>query len=282
MRILISGASGLIGSALAKSLLDDGYEVSRLPRSYEDPIDFTGVKAVVHLAGEGIAEGRWTAAKKQRIEESRVNGTRQLAEQMAGSASKPSVFICGSAIGFYGDRGEEVLDEASAVGRGFLPEVCRKWEAAAQPAADAGIRTVWIRTGIVLSKNGGALKKMLPPFKMGGGGILGNGRQVMSWISLADEVKAIRFLINTESIDGVVNLVAPHPVTNFEFTKTLGKVLHRPAILPLPVFAIRLFFGEMGVELLLGSTRAIPKKLVDAGYEFCHAHLQSALEDVLR
>ena len=282
MNILISGSSGLVGSALVEDLRAEGHSVSGLPRTYKEPIDFSDVDAVVHLAGESIATGRWTTAKKQRIEESRVNGTRQLAEQLARSDSKPAVFICASAIGFYGNRGDETLDEASEAGTGFLAEVCQKWEAAAQPAEAAGIRTVWIRTGIVLSTNGGALKQMLPPFKMGGGGMLGNGRQYMSWISLADEVKAICFALENEALRGAVNLVAPQPVTNLEFTKTLGRVLHRPTLLPLPAFAARLIFGEMAEELLLGSTRVIPKKLVDTGYEFCHAELEAALEDLLR
>lgn len=282
MRIMISGLSGLIGSALQENMKAGGHSVIGLPRTYKDPIDFTDVDAVVHLAGEGIAEGRWTTAKKRRIEDSRVNGTRQLAEQLARSEPKPSAFVCASAIGFYGSRDNELLDENSPAGNGFLPEVCKKWEAAARPAEEAGIRTIHIRTGIVLGKKGGALKKMLPPFKMGAGGILGSGRQYMSWISLDDEVKAIRFLIDTETISGAVNLVAPNPVTNHEFTKVLGKILHRPSIFPMPAFAVRLLFGEMGEALLLGSSRVAPKKLIDAGYEFCHAHLQPALEDILR
>lgn len=281
MRIMISGSAGLIGSALRENLEAGGHSVITLPRMFGDPVDFTGVDAVVHLAGEGIANGRWTSAKKRRIEESRVHGTRQLSKQLAGTKSKPSVFVCASAIGFYGSRGEEMLDEESSAGNGFLPEVCKKWEAATRPAEKAGIRTVHIRTGIVLSKKGGALRKMLPPFRMGAGGILGNGRQYMSWISLDDEVKAICFLIDSGSISGAVNLVAPNPVTNHDFTKTLGKVLHRPTILPLPAFAAWFLFGEMAGELLLGSARVTPKKLVDAGYEFCHAHLQSALEDIV-
>jgi uncharacterized protein (TIGR01777 family) len=281
MKILISGSSGLVGSALRKSLESEGHVVDALPRTYEDAIDFTGIDAVVHLAGEPIAEGRWNESKKLRIEESRVKNTRQLAEQLAASEAKPSVFISASAIGLYGSRGDEELDENSAAGNDFLAEVCRKWEEAAAPAADAGIRTVNIRTGIVLSTAGGALQKMLPPFKMGGGGIMGNGRQFMSWISLADEVKAIRFLLETPSISGPVNLVSPQPLTNHDFTKTLGKVLGRPTFLPLPAFAARIIFGEMADALLLGSTCVIPKKLVDSGYEFCHADLQHALEDIL-
>lgn len=282
MKILISGSSGLVGAALRERLETDGHETAALPRSFEEPINFTGVDAVVHLAGEPIAEGRWTSAKKKRIEESRVNGTHQLAEQLAASESKPAVFISASAIGFYGDGGDERLAESSSAGSGFLSDVCQKWEAAAQPAAAAGIRTVCIRTGIVLSKNGGALKQMLPPFKMGGGGILGSGKQYMSWISLADEVGAICFALENTTLKGPVNLVSPHPMTNLEFTKTLGKVLKRPTVLPLPAFAARIIFGEMAEELLLGSTRVLPKKLVDAGYKFCHADLQSALEDVLQ
>jgi len=282
MKILISGSSGLVGSALRSSLEKDGHEVGSLPRTYEAPIDFSDVDALVHLAGENIADGRWTAEKKRRIEDSRVIGTRQLAEQLARSTAKPSVFISASAIGFFGNRGAEVLDENSTAGNDFLAQVCRKWEEASAPAAEAGIRIVNIRTGIVLSTEGGALKKMLLPFKMGGGGILGTGQQYMSWISLIDEVKAIRFLLENERIHGAVNLVSPNPITNHEFTKTLGKALHRPTIVPMPGFAARLLFGEMADALLLGSTRVIPKKLVDAGYEFCHPDLDSALKDILR
>ncbi len=282
MRVLVSGSSGLVGSALVNSLENDGHTIGRLPRTYEDPIDFTEIDAVVHLAGENIASGRWNAAQKRRIKESRVTGTRELAEQLASSRIKPSVFICASAIGFYGNCGDQELGESHPAGNDFLSTVCKHWESATYPAVEAGIRTVNIRTGMVLSAKGGALKKMLPPFKMGGGGVLGNGRQYMGWISLIDEVKAIRFLIDTETISGPVNLVSPNPVTNLEFTKALGRVLHRPTVLPLPAFAARLLFGEMADALLLGSSRVIPKKLVDAGYEFCHPDLQSALEELLR
>jgi uncharacterized protein (TIGR01777 family) len=282
MNIMVSGASGLVGSALKKSLEADGHTVTALPRTYQDPVDFSGVDAVVHLAGEPIASGRWTAEKKRRIEDSRVKGTRQLAEQLAHSANKPRVLVCASAIGFYGDRGGKSLDEDSHPGEGFLSEVCKKWEAAALPAQKAGIRTVWIRTGIVLDKAGGALAKMLPPFKMGGGGVLGSGGQYMSWISLVDEVGAIRFAIENETLNGPANLVAPNPVTNRDFTKTLGQVLRRPTILPLPGFAARILFGEMADALLLSSTRVFPKKLEEAGYTFRHAKLKDALEEVLR
>ncbi len=281
MKVLISGSSGLVGSALRRNLEEEGHRTRALPRTYEEPIDFNGVDAVVHLAGESIAEGRWNDEKKRRIEESRVVGTRQLAEQIAASTEKPSVFICASAIGYYGDRSDQDLNEASAPGDGFLPEVCIKWEQAAEAAVNAGVRTVNIRTGIVLSKDGGALKKMLPPFKMGGGGILGSGKQYMSWISLEDEVAIIRYLINNPTISGPVNLVSPNPVTNKEFTKTMGAVLKRPTVLPLPAFAARLLFGEMADALLLSSTRVYPGKLIESGYDFKHADLEAALRSIL-
>ena len=281
MKIFISGSSGLIGSALADSLKTEGHEVVALPRTYEKPIDFAGADAVVHLAGENIAAGRWTAEKKRRIEESRVKGTRHLAEQLAATKEKPSVFICASAIGYYGDRGSENLDESSAPGTGFLPDVCKKWEDATRPAEDDGIRTVRIRTGIVLSTEGGALKKMLPPFKLGGGGVLGNGMHYMSWISLEDEVAIIRYLIDNPNINGSVNLVSPNPVTNAEFTKTLGKIIKRPTIIPMPAFAARLLFGEMADALLLSSARVFPNKLISSGYEFKHPTLESALRSIL-
>ena len=281
MKVLISGASGLIGSALVRGLEKDGHDVGRLRRTYEDAIDFTGVDAVVHLGGESIAAGRWTASRKRRIEDSRVGGTRRLAEHLARSEVKPAVFICASAIGFYGSCGDQMLVEDSPPGTGFLADVCRKWEAAAKPAVDAGIRVVWIRTGIVLSREGGAPAKMLPPFKMGAGGVMGSGRQYMSWISLTDEVNAIRFLLENDTVSGAVNLTAPNPETNRDFTKALGGVLRRPTMLPMPAFAVRALFGEMGEELLLSSVRVLPKKLVDAGYEFTHHHLESALEDIL-
>ncbi len=282
MKVLVSGSSGLIGSALLESLMADGHAVERLPRTFEETIDFTGVDAVVHLAGESIAEGRWSAEKKQRIEASRVKATWQLAKQISASESKPAVFVCASAVGIYGDRAAETLNESSAPGTGFLAEVCKKWEAAAQPVAEAGVRTVALRTGVVLSQKGGALQKMLPAFRSGAGGIIGRGRQYMSWISLEDEVRAIRFAIKNESIKGALNLTAPHPVSNLEFTKTLGQVLHRTTLLPLPAFAVRLLFGEMGEELLLASARVLPEKLIEAGFEFCHPHLQNALEEILK
>ena len=237
--------------------------------------------AVIHLAGENIAEGRWNAAKKARIKDSRLIGTRKLAEQLAQSEHKPSVFISASATGFYGDTGSETITETSAAGTGFLPEVCVEWEASTQPAEEAGIRTVHLRTGIVMSKKGGALKKMLPPFLLGGGGILGTGKQYMSWITLADMVGAIRFAMENDSLSGPVNLTAPNPVDNKEFTKILGRVIKRPTIAPLPGFAAKLIFGEMADAILLSGTKVLPTKLTEAGYSFTHATLEPALQDVM-
>ena len=281
MKILISGSSGLVGSALKNDLERDGHEIVALPRSFEDPIDFSGADAVVHLAGENIAAGRWTAEKKRKIKDSRVKGTAQLAKQITLSKEKPSVFICASAIGYYGEREDEKLDESSEMGTGFLPEVCKEWEDASQPVEEAGVRTVRLRTGIVLSSDGGALQKMVTPFKLGGGGILGSGAQYMSWISLDDEVAIIRYLIDNPNISGAVNLVSPHPVRNKEFTKSLGKVLKRPTILPMPAFAARLLFGEMADALLLCSTQVYPGKLLQSGYEFKHPTLETALRSIL-
>jgi uncharacterized protein (TIGR01777 family) len=282
MHVFISGSSGLIGSALKISLESDNHLVTALPRTYDRKIDFSDADAVVHLAGENIAEGRWNNAKKKRIEESRVIATKQLSTQLSKTDKQPPIFISASAIGFYGNRNEEKLNEESTAGSGFLADVCKKWEASTLPAEDAGIRTVRIRTGIVLSNTGGALKKMILPFKLGGGGIVGNGRQYMSWISLVDVIQSIRYIIENQSITGPVNLVSPNSVTNHEFTNVLGKVLHRPTFLPLPAFAAKMLFGEMADALLLSSTRVIPDKLIEAGYNFKHTNLKSALEDILK
>ena len=294
-RILVSGVSGPIGAALRPSLQQTGYAVTRLVRGSAAGADqiawdpakplaaeaVSGFEAVIHLAGEGIV-GRWTEAKKQRIRDSRVQGTQHLAAALAKAAQRPRVLISGSAIGYYGDRGEEILQEESTPGHGFLAEVCREWEAAAQPAAAAGIRTVNIRIGLVLSAAGGALQKMLPPFKMGVGGIVGSGRQWWSWIEVHDLVGAIHHILKTDLLQGPVNLVAPKAVTNAEFTKTLAAVLHRPAIFPVPAFAARLAFGQMADELLLASQRVEPTKLVESGYPFQHAELGKALTGILR
>ena len=294
MKILITGASGLIGDALQKSFAGKGYEMILATRHKpetpnqifwntengfraEDLQRLESLDAVIHLAGETIT-GRWTADKKREIRESRVSGTRNLVETFARLENKPKSFISSSAIGFYGNRADEILTEESASGDNFLAEVCREWEAEAVKAEDLGIRTVLIRTGIVLSKDGGALGQMLTPFKFGVGGTIGSGDQWMSWISLADEIGIYNFALENENLRGAVNATAPNPVTNHEFIKTLGDVLHRPTILPLPEFAVNLVFGEMGNALLLDSTRAVPQKLEDAGFKFQHTDLKSALE----
>lgn len=297
MRILVSGATGLIGSALVRHLTTGGDEVTRLGRSQPrpgeaairwdpaagtlEPADLEGFDAVVHLAGESIAGGRWTAAKKARIRDSRVRGTGLLAESLARSTSPPRVMLSASAIGFYGNRGDEALDEDSPPGSGFLAEVCRDWEAAARPALEAGIRLVHLRTGLVLSPAGGALAKMLLPFRLGLGGRIGGGRQYVSWITLDDEVEAIRHVLLTDSLAGPVNLVAPGPVTNRELTRALGRVLRRPTLLPAPSFALRIMLGEMAGALLLSGARVLPRRLLDAGFRFRDPELEGALERLL-
>ena len=294
MKILITGASGLIGEALQKSFAAKGYEMLLATRHKpekpnqifwsidggfrdEDLPQLESLDAVVHLAGETIT-GRWTADKKRKIRESRVSGTKNLVDGLARLANKPKSFLSSSAIGYYGNRADEILTEESAAGDNFLAEVCREWEAEALKAEDSGIRTVLIRTGIVLAKDGGALGQMLIPFKLGVGGTIGSGKQWMSWISLADEIGIFNFALENENLRGAVNATAPHPAINHDFTKTLGEVVHRPTILPLPEFAVNLIFGEMGNALLLDSTRVLPKKLEDAGFKFQHSDLKSALE----
>jgi uncharacterized protein (TIGR01777 family) len=294
-KILVSGSSGLIGAALISALKSSGDEIACLVRgdvsSKEQiqwdpahslaPKSVSGFDAVVHLAGESIV-GRWTEAKKRRIRESRVQGTRRLAEALAQASQRPRVLISASAIGYYGDRGDESLREDSPSGTGFLPEVCREWEDATEPATKAGIQTVQVRFGLVLSRSGGALQKMLPPFRMGIGGNMGNGRQWWSWIDIDDVVGAVQHVIKTEALRGPVNVVGPNPLTNAEFTKTLASVLSRPAILPMPAFAARLVFGQMGDELLLASQRVEPSKLLASGYVFQKPQLRGALEGILK
>jgi uncharacterized protein len=294
-RILVSGVSGPIGASLLPSLETRGYEVTRLvrgavtgegqiswnPAKSISPHAVTGFDAVVHLAGESIV-GRWTDEKKLKIRNSRVAGTAALAAALAQARAKPQVFVCSSAIGYYGDRADEVLNEASAPGAGFLPDVCREWEAATKAAADAGIRTVRMRTGVVLSPKGGALGKMLTPFKMGVGGKIGNGRQWMSWIDVQDMVGAIHHILKSDLLQGPVNMVAPKPVTNAEFTNTLASVLSRPAIFPMPAFVVKLAFGEMGETVLLGSQRVEPAQLVASGYPFRFSDLRASLENILK
>jgi uncharacterized protein (TIGR01777 family) len=249
-----------------------------------DPSSLNGIDAMVHLAGENIAGSRWTQRVKQQIRDSRVKGTRVVSEALGTSfpsGSSPSVLVAASAIGFYGDRGDELLDERSAAGTGFLAEVVKQWEGATQPAIDAGVRVVVLRLGVVLSPRGGALSKMLTPFKMGVGGRVGSGQQWCSWITVDDAARAIRHALLTDSLQGPVNAVAPHPVTNAELTKTLGRVLGRPTILPMPAFAARLALGEMADELLLSSTRVESKRLLESGFEFQQPQLEGALRHLL-
>jgi uncharacterized protein len=301
-RILVSGVSGPIGAALLPALRAGGCSVVRLVRGTAtggargaaendgqivwdparpiSPDAVSGFDAVIHLAGESII-GRWTAEKKRKIRESRVFGTSNLAIALANTKVKPRVFISSSAIGYYGDRGDEILKEESAAGTGFLPDVCREWEVATEAAAKAGIRTVQIRTGIVLSTAGGALAKMLTPFRLGVGGIVGSGLQWMSWIDVQDMVGAIQHILKTDLLQGPVNLVAPTPVRNSEFTKTLASVLSRPAIFPMPAFVVKLVFGEMGETVLLGSQRVEPGRLVASGYPFQFRDLRDSLKAML-
>jgi uncharacterized protein (TIGR01777 family) len=302
MKVIVTGSTGLVGRALVRSLLSDGHEVTRLVRGGAQEFRAPGTKAVqwepekgvvnaaeleghdaaVHLAGDPIAEGRWDEEKKRRIRESRVKGTHLLAETLAGLKEKPRVLVSASATGFYGDRGEELLREESASGEDFLSEVCREWEKATLAASQAGIRVVHLRIGFVLSGEGGGLSKMLTPFKLGLGGRVGSGRQYISWITLDDLVSVIRRAIEDEHLRGPVNAVAPTPVTNAEFTKAIGHALGRPTILPVPAFAARLAFGEMADAVLLSSTRVVPARLQEAGYEFKHPELEGALRHVLK
>jgi uncharacterized protein (TIGR01777 family) len=297
MNVLVTGATGLIGSALVPFLTTGGHQVFRLvrttarPEAAEIPWDpatgsiatpaLEGLDAIVHLAGESIASGRWSAEKKARIRDSRVQGTGVLCEALTQLASPPRVLVSASAIGYYGDRGATVLREDSRPGSDFLADVCRAWEAATTPAVQRGIRVVLLRLGMVLSPTGGALARMLLPFKMGAGGVIGSGQQYMSWIALDDSIGAMHHALITESLCGPVNAVAPHPVTNREFTKTLGRVLRRPTLVPLPAFAARLAFGEMADALLLASTRVEPARLLESGYAFRYPDLTSALRHLL-
>ncbi|MFZ1685257.1 MAG: TIGR01777 family oxidoreductase [Candidatus Zixiibacteriota bacterium] len=295
MRILISGATGLIGSALMSSLTRDGHDVVRLVRSdphgndllwdpYTGILDtstLNGLDAVIHLAGRSIAGGRWTEPVKRDILTSRTVPTTFLAEQMARLKQPPRLFLSASAVGYYGDRGEETLTESSKPGSGFLSEVCTAWEKATSPARDAGIRTINLRIGVVLSTKGGALKEMLTPMKFGLGGKMGTGRQYWSWITLEDLVGAMRFAIDDDSLNGPVNAVSPNAVTNAEFTSLLARVLHRPAIFSVPEFALNVMLGEMARPLLLASARVIPSKLTNAGFAFQSSDLEPALRSVL-
>lgn len=296
-RVIIGGASGLIGTALVSSLSQHGHRAVPLvrgtPRPGADEIRWDpgagelaaarleGADAIVHLGGVNIASGRWTKKTKAAIRDSRLKSTSLLSETLARLDKPPRVFICASATGYYGNRGAEILTEDSPPGTGFLPELGRAWEAATEPARDAGVRVVNLRTGVVLNARGGALARMLPAFKAGVGGVLGNGRQYLSWITLEDAVRIIEFALRTERLLGPINVVAPNPVTNREFTRTLGRVLKRPTFLPLPAFAVRALFGEMGRTLLLEGQRVHPARLEQAGFSFDHVDLEAALRHVL-
>ncbi len=298
MTIAVSGASGLVGAALSKAIVERSWKLRRLVRGNSSGgqgenipwnpesglVNFTGlsgVDAVVHLAGENIAAGRWTPAKKLRIRDSRVNATQRLCKSLAAMSNPPRVLVCASAIGYYGERGDQPLTESEPPGRGFLAEVCTQWERATQPAVDAGIRVVHMRIGVVLSPAGGALKQMLLPFRLGLGGKIGSGRQYWSWISLPDLVRSLLFAVEIEELAGPVNAVASNAVSNAEFTRILGRVLRRPTLFPLPGFVARLVLGEMADDLLLASIRVVPEQLQQNDFEFEHPDLETALRAVL-
>jgi uncharacterized protein (TIGR01777 family) len=297
-RFLLSGASGVLGSALHKALSLRRFSVLQLVRAaptalrqlqwnpaqeppIAEPEALEGLSAAIHLSGASVAGHRWTAAYKREMAASRVDSTRALAATLARLDRPPQTLLVASAVGIYGERANDFLDETSAPGVGFLADLCRKWEAAAQPAVEAGIRVVHLRLGVVLGPGPGALAEMLPLFRLGLGGPLGSGRQWMSWISLADAVAAMAFALNTPKLTGPVNLTAPQPATNREFTRALSRALHRPAILPAPAFALRLALGQMADEALLASARVYPSKLLDAGFQFAHSTADQALAAAL-
>lgn len=293
--VAVTGASGLVGSHLAPFLRGAGWRVLRMVRrptsapdearwdpetGYVNTEALTGARAVIHLAGESVA-ARWTDARKRRIRDSRVRGTETLARALANMETPPSVLVSASGIDYYGDRGDERLDEHAAPGDGFLAEVCQAWEAAATPARDSGIRVVHPRIGMVLARGGGALGAMLPPFKLGLGGPIGGGRQFMSWIALDDLAHLLRYLLDHPDLSGPVNAVSPNPATNRDFTATLGRVLKRPALVPLPSLAVSSLFGEMGRTMLLQGRRAEPARLSQASFQFRHPELEGALRHEL-
>ena len=296
MKVLVTGATGLVGSELVPFLTKQGHDVYRLTRgkAHEahdivwDPSRnqfpkgrIEGTDVVIHLAGENIAGKRWNSAVKSELRRSRVEGTKLLCETITQLETLPKTLICASAIGFYGDRGSEMLNETSAGGTGFLADVCREWEAASEPARAKGIRVVNLRTGVVLSTKGGALAKMLPPFKMGVGGVVGSGTQYWSWITIDDLVGVINHCVTHEKLSGPVNATSPCPVTNYDFTKTLGTVLGRPTIFPMPAFAARIALGEMANDLLLASAKVLPNRLSESGYQFLYPSLEPALRHLL-
>lgn len=290
-RIAVTGASGLIGTALVRSLRADGHHVSRLVRRpartadeiewdparlYVDAAGLVGVDAVVHLAGAGVGERRWSEAYKKEIRDSRVLGTRAIAEALASLADPPKVLVCGTALGYYGDTGSRAVDESAPAGEGFLPSVCVEWEAAAVPAEEAGIRVAYARTGLVVAAEGGAWGRLFPVFRAGVGGRMGDGRQYWSFISLHDEVAALRHLIDTDSVAGPVNLTAPEPVTNREVTAAMGRVLRRPTLLTVPAPALRLALGEFAVDVL-GSQRVLPGRLLESGFDFAFPTIDESI-----
>ncbi|MGB5447171.1 MAG: TIGR01777 family oxidoreductase [Psychromonas sp.] len=289
-KILITGSSGLVGLALTKQLTAQGYSVGRLLRSEQSDQpywdinrkqlllkEFANPDVVIHLAGENIGDGRWSEAKKKKLIDSRILSTKLLVDHFKKTTPAPKLFICASAIGFYGNRGQQKLDETSAAGDDFVSQLALQWEESSQAIKQAGTRLVNLRTGIVISKKGGALAKMLLPFKMGLGGQIGSGEQIMSWIDINDMVRAIAFIIENESLEGPVNMVSPNPVSNRVFSQLLAKQLKRPCIFPMPACIVKLLFGEMGDELLLSSTCVLPKKLLEAGFVFHYQKLDESL-----
>jgi len=305
MRVLISGSTGMIGSALADRLRQQGYDVAGLIRPaartqlsgagtagqgqivHWDPVAGTldrsadGADAMVHLAGASIAEGRWTSARKRLLQDSRIAATHNLIDELKKLRRPPRVFVAASAIGIYGDRGDEELTESSAPGEDFLAGLTGQWEEASSRASEFGARVVLVRIGIVLDKNGGALPRMALPFRLGAGGRLGSGRQWMSWVTLYELVTILQYAMHTDSIDGPLNAVSPKPVRNADFTKILARVLHRPALFPAPAFALRVALGELADALLLSSQKVLPKKLASLGYHFAHPDLETALRTIL-
>jgi uncharacterized protein len=296
--VLLSGASGMVGGALRQALIAQGVPVRQLVRgptraagqiawnpatvpAVRDAAKLEGCAAAIHLSGASVAGRRWTESYRREMTASRVDTTHALSETLAGLKRKPQVLVVASAVGIYGDRGDELLDESSQPGAGFLAELCRSWEAAAVPAVEAGIRVVHARLGVVLGR-GGALAKMLPAFRLGLGGPLGNGRQWMSWVSLEDAIAALLFALATPALTGAMNVTSPEPLTNAAFTRALGKALHRPALLPAPALALRLAFGQMADETLLASQRVVPSRLIAAGFQFKHAAIDEALRASVR